>query len=355
MSSLLSNLASSKLVTAITPSSTSISITGGTGLKFPALTGTDTFNIVLEDSAKNIEVCKVTARAGDVLTVVRGQELTVARTYNIGDRVALRLTAAAFNGKEDKENKDAANGYVGITAGKINFKNLLGTFTSFFTNSNTAARTYTLQDRSGTILDSIDLDALLLALSNKAAKGNNGDITQLASPALGSATADTQATSDNSTKVATTAYVKAAANQAAAVAANAATPAGTIIDFAGTVAPTGFLALPTVPTNVLRSAYPALFTAIGTTWGIGDGSTTFGLPYFPANYASVQATGNVGTITAGQVIAHNHVMNVNPTTGSGTGGGGAFVGFTTSSILTGDTGGTANLAAGMRVRKCIKL
>ena len=187
MSSLLSNLASSKLITAITPISTSLNITGGTGPKFPALTGTNTFNVVLEDAAKNVEVCKVTARVGDVLTVLRGQESTIARTYNIGDRVAIRMTAEAFNGKEDKAEKDAANGFAGLTALKINFKNVLGTFTSFFTNANTAVRTYTFQDRDGTILDD----------------------KNLISPTFtGVPTAPTAAVNNNSTQIATTNYVQ---------------------------------------------------------------------------------------------------------------------------------------------------
>lgn len=48
-------------------------------------------------------------------------------------------------------NKDASNGYAGLTLLKINFKDVLGTFTSFFTNSNTASRTYTFQDKTGTV------------------------------------------------------------------------------------------------------------------------------------------------------------------------------------------------------------
>lgn len=49
--------------------------------------------------------------------------------------------------------KDASGGYAGLTLFKINFKNVANTFTSWFTNSNTAARTYTFQDRDGTIAD----------------------------------------------------------------------------------------------------------------------------------------------------------------------------------------------------------
>ena len=58
---------------------------------------------------------------------------------------------------ENTANKDVSGGYVGLTLFKINFKNVLNTFTSFFTNSNTAARTYTFQDRDGIIADDTDL------------------------------------------------------------------------------------------------------------------------------------------------------------------------------------------------------
>lgn len=54
-------------------------------------------------------------------------------------------------------NKDASGGYAGLTLFKINFKNVANTITSFFTNSNTVARTYTFQDRDGTIADNTDL------------------------------------------------------------------------------------------------------------------------------------------------------------------------------------------------------
>lgn len=66
---------------------------------------------------------------------------------------------------ENVANKDATGGYVGLTLFKINFKNVANTFTSFFTNSNTAARTYTFQDRNGTIADDTDL-ALKAALAS---------------------------------------------------------------------------------------------------------------------------------------------------------------------------------------------
>ena len=59
--------------------------------------------------------------------------------------------------KQETSGKDATGWYAGLTLFKINFKNVANTFTSFFTNSNTDARTYTFQDRDGTIADNTDL------------------------------------------------------------------------------------------------------------------------------------------------------------------------------------------------------
>lgn len=67
--------------------------------------------------------------------------------------------------------KDASGGYAGLTLLKINFLNALGTFISFFTNANTASRTYTFQNRNGTIADDTDL-ALKAPLANPTFTGN---------------------------------------------------------------------------------------------------------------------------------------------------------------------------------------
>lgn len=178
----------------------------------------------------------------------------------------------------------------------------------------------------------------------------------LASPALtGTPTAPTAANGTNTTQIATTAF--AMANSV---------PAGTIIDFAGTAAPTGFLACPTTATNISRATYATLFAAIGTTWGAGDGSTTFGCPWFPENYASVQSNANVGTATTGEVKSHLHAMNADgANVAKRYGADGPIDGSSSTSSAedahyngsqnTGNTGGTANLAAGHRVLKCVKL
>ena len=67
-------------------------------------------------------------------------------------------------------NKNAADGYCGKIGHKLVLKNLLGTVTSTLGNANTAARTYTMQDRDGPLLTSADT-ALLAPLANPTLTG----------------------------------------------------------------------------------------------------------------------------------------------------------------------------------------
>ncbi len=53
-------------------------------------------------------------------------------------------------------------------------------------------------------------------------------------------------------------------------------PAGAVMPYAGASAPTGWILC--YGQAVSRSTYADLFTAISTTYGVGDGSTTFNLP-----------------------------------------------------------------------------
>ena len=55
-----------------------------------------------------------------------------------------------------------------------------------------------------------------------------------------------------------------------------ANPTGTILEFASTTPPTGYLACD--GSAVSRTTYSALFSVVGTSFGIGNSSTTFNLP-----------------------------------------------------------------------------
>jgi len=84
---------------------------------------------------------------------------TTNRVTSTGGANPVIDISSTFEGLLEKVgNKDITGGYVGLTLFKINFKNAANTITSFFTNNNTtSAKTYTFQDRDGTIADDTDL------------------------------------------------------------------------------------------------------------------------------------------------------------------------------------------------------
>ena len=65
-------------------------------------------------------------------------------------------------------------------------------------------------------------------------------------------------------------------------------PAGTMQMFAGNTIPAGWLLCD--GSAVSRTNYAKLFSAIGTTWGAGDGLTTFNLPNTIGRFAEGAAT-----------------------------------------------------------------
>ena len=94
---------------------------------------------------------------------------------------------------EKLANKDASGGYAGLTLFKINFKNAANTFTSFFTNANTAARTYTFADRDGTIADNTDITSAK-ARANHTGTQTASTISDFNAAALAAAPAETVST-----------------------------------------------------------------------------------------------------------------------------------------------------------------
>jgi len=103
-------------------------------------------------------------------------------------------------------------------------------------------------------------------------------------------------------------------------------PTATIVPWSDSSVPSGFLECNGAA--VSRTTYSALFAIIGTTYGAGDGSSTFNVPDLQDNVAvgksgtkalastgganTVQSTGNVGgstanaTLSTAQLAAHTH-------------------------------------------------
>jgi microcystin-dependent protein len=102
------------------------------------------------------------------------------------------------------------------------------------------------------------------------------------------------------------------------------TATGTILPWSTVTPPSGFLECD--GTAVSRSTYAALFAVVGTTYGIGDGSTTFNVPNLADNVAvgksnnkalgttgganTVTPTGNVAGSTANATLSTHNLLRI---------------------------------------------
>lgn len=104
MAVVLTNNAISRLASSLTAGATALSVTAGEGAKFPSVPAGKWFPVTLLKASGALEIMHCTARSGDVLTVLRSREGTAAQAFAVGDRVELRLTAAAID--EFKQTSD---------------------------------------------------------------------------------------------------------------------------------------------------------------------------------------------------------------------------------------------------------
>ena len=141
-------------------------------------------------------------------------------------------------------------------------------------------------------------------------------------------------------------------------------PAGSVIPFAGSSAPTGFLLCD--GSAISRSTYSDLFSAISTTYGSGDGSSTFNVPDLrgrvvagqddmggsSANRLTDQTGGLNGdtlgdtggsethTLTTAQIPSHSHTVAAQQqVSGDSTNRGGSGQLGAAATITTSSTGG----------------
>jgi len=128
-------------------------------------------------------------------------------------------------------------------------------------------------------------------------------------------------------------------------------PSGAVMWYAIASAPAGWLTCD--GTAISRTTYAVLFAAIGTTFGTGDGSTTFNLPDQArrtlvgkggSGTATLAATvGSTGgaethTLTVAEMPAHTHTYSL-PQASTLAGGAVNQLSSTTSSQTSGSTGG----------------
>ena len=151
-------------------------------------------------------------------------------------------------------------------------------------------------------------------------------------------------------------------------AAASGTPSGAVMPYAGSSAPTGWLLCSGAA--VSRTTYAALFAIVSTTYGAGDGSTTFNLPDMrgrsafgvdnmggtAANRITSGGSGITGTtlgasggaetvtLTTTQLASHNHTIQGNNSSSNSNNLSGNYLGSpSTPNVYSGSsTGNTLN-------------
>ncbi|MEJ7804294.1 MAG: tail fiber domain-containing protein [Telluria sp.] len=308
-----------------------------------------------------------------------------ARTYTLPDRsmtVAgtddLTPINAAIALKMDASARDAVNGVAGLdTSFRVRLKNVAGTIASFFTNTNTAPRTYTLPNKDGTVAMTSDITGVNSGT-------NTGDeTTATIKTKLGIATLSGANTGDETSATITTKLGFTPANAALIGVANGIVPLGADAKIAATYLPsyvddvqeyastaafpaTGeagkiYLSTNTTPAKQWRwsgSAYQELTPSPGTTDAVVEGATN--LYYTESRVRSILLTG-LNLVTGAAVTAADSLLAAlakfqvqinNLSTSKANLAGAAFTGAisSTSSVSAQGTGGfiSTNYAVGVR-------
>lgn len=314
----LSNSASSLLAADISNVATTLAISSGDEVNFPALSAGQWHPLTLIDGAGNRERMRCTARSGVTLTVVRAQEGTTAVAWSAGARVQLGLTAGAFH----EHTADADRLTTGTVANAVlpaRMKESASAISDIDAVAATGWYSVAAAVAGLPIAEdgylwhvNIDADTAVQEYQPVAAMDRYGRRREAGS--WGSW------------------YISVLPGSQL----NALAPVGSMMAFAGAIAPSGWLFCYGQAVN--RETYAALWTAISSAHGSGDGSTTFNLPDLrgrvPAgkddmggtaagrlttggsgvNGAALGAVGGAETqtLTASQMPAHTHAFTTGP-------------------------------------------
>lgn len=121
----------------------------------------------------------------------------------------------------------------------------------------------------------------------------SGAISSVSPAFTGVPTAPTAAAGTNTTQIATTAFVLANG-----------VPTGGLVMWSTGTAPNGFLLCD--GTAVSRTTYATLFAIVGTTFGVGDGSTTFNVPNYTNRMPYGTTVGATGGSANATLVSHTH-------------------------------------------------
>lgn len=132
-----------------------------------------------------------------------------------------------------------------------------------------------------------------------------GDLTEITN---GSLVKDILARDDGYLKI----YNSSGTLQKETLISDLAAPVGAVVGFAMTTVPTGWLECNGAA--ISRTTYGSLYGKVGTTWGTGDGSTTFNLPDFRGRF--LRGYDNGAGVDSGRIFAASQTDAVQAFTGA---------------------------------------
>lgn len=322
--------------------------TAGLPIQYP-------FILIVDRAGPSEEVVLVTDVSGLNATVTRGYDSTTAFSHSIGAPVEHGISA--IDAREANAHANATSGVHGLAGSPMGTSDV-----QVVTNKDLSSVTNTFPDSLATDTEVASVVSAHAGLLNT--HGVSGNIVgtassqtltnktiNLASNTLTGTKAQFDAAlSDN--EFATLIGIETLTNKNLSSSSNTfpgdIALIGEIKMWPTTSAPTKYLLCD--GTAVSRTTYATLFTLIGTTYGVGDGSTTFNLPNLKGRVAAgrdaaqteFDTIGETGgakthTLTTAEIPAHTHSYTA-PVL-FGTDGSGASQATTTGGSVTGSTGG----------------
>lgn len=381
MGIVLTNNAASLLAADISDTADTLSVSSGEGALFPFPTPGSYFYCTLLDPDGNLEIVKVTARTVDVFTIERAQESTLAKAFAAGTRVEHRITAQTIQDVVATAVADVSLSDFGVTASTSEL-NILDGVTASAAELNVldgvTASTAEINILDGVTAGTSDINKLNGLTSSTAELNILTGVTATASDLnkLVGLTASTSELNKLSGVTATTSELNTLAGLTASTAelnklngvtvttteinhlsgvtsniqaqinAFATFPPGVTIPYAGSSAPAGWVLCQGQALS--RTTFSALFAIIGTTYGPGNGSTTFNIPDLRGRFvagkddmggvAANRLTGTSGgvngsvlgasggaethVLTIAEMPAHSHTVLAAFVTGNSEGGSG---------------------------------
>ena len=295
---LYANDAFSTLANSIDSTSGTINLAPGTGSRFPIpVFGSSYFRLVITSQTSpnsTIEIVTVIARVNDALTVTRGQDGTTAQSWNVGDLVTNQATAGTYKAFQQLPYGDdtgVLNAYVVSTPQNATayYSGMEVFFITPTANSGSFPRINVNGLGEKFIRNPGGLNILpgqiQINTVNKLTFNAQNDWFELNTPP---GVAITPNAGDNSTRIATTAFVQTAV---------AGFPSGTSLPFYQAAAPSGWVRNTAVNNAALR------ISSVG-------GNFTTG-PNFTTTFAVRTLSGSVGAtaLTVNQMPAHTHAIS----------------------------------------------